>query len=131
MPKKVIHAKGLPTTMGPYSHCVVGVGEKLVFIAGQVPQNSKGKLVGRGDIETQTRQVLENIKTAIEAAGGTVSDICKITILVVGLDDAAYQAVARVRKEFFGGDYPASTLMEVKRLASVDWLIEIEAYAMI
>jgi len=129
--KKAIHPKGLPRTMGPYSQCVVSEGSKLVFIAGQVPQDEKGNLVGHRNIELQTRQVLANIKKAAEAAGATVADICKITIFVIGLDEASYGVIAKVRREFFGGEFPASTMVEVKRLASPDWLIEIEAYAVL
>jgi len=131
MPKRIVPVKGLPQTMGLYSQCVAGEGRKMIFISGQVPENSQGKLVGPGDIVAQTRQVLANIRLAVEAAGGTIGDICKITILVVGLDAKAYEAIASGRRAFFGGDYPASTLMEVPRLASPEWLIEIEAYAVI
>jgi len=131
MARKIIVTGQLPQTMGPYSHCVVGEGSKLVFISGQVPQDADGQLVGRGDIAAQTRQVLANIRSAIEAAGGTIGDINKITIFMVELDAAAYGAVAQARREFFRGEYPASTLVQVKSLASPDWLIEIEAYAVI
>ena len=117
--------------MGPYSQCVIGEGDRMVFISGQVPEDSQGNIVGAGDIGAQTRQVLANIKLAVEAAGGQISDICKLTILVAGLDAPAYATVARAREKFFGGNYPSSTLMEVSRLASPDWLIEIEAYAVI
>jgi len=131
MAKHIISVDGLPKTMGPYSQCVAGEGRRMVFISGQVPEDSQGNLVGAGDIGAQTRQVLANIKLAVEAAGGNISDICKITILIVVLDDTAYEAVAREREKFFGGNYPSSTLMEVSRLASPGWLIEIEAYAVI
>ena len=117
--------------MGPYSQVAVGRGRMMVFISGQVPQKADGSLAGAGDIQAQTRQVLANLKTAVEAAGGTVSDICKITIFMVALDEPAYQAVAEARREFFGTECPASTMVEVKRLASADWLLEIEAYAVI
>lgn len=131
MARKVIIPEHLPQTMGPYSHCVVGEGSKLVFISGQVPQDANGRLVGRGDIAAQARQVLANIRIAVEAAGGTVQDINKITIFLVELDPAAYAAVAQARRDFFQGEYPASTLVQVQALASPDWLIEIEAYAVI
>jgi reactive intermediate/imine deaminase len=131
MARKVIHPKGLPQSMGPYSQCVAGVGKQLVFIAGQVSQDAEGNLVGKGDIAAQTRQVLANLKTAVEEAGGTVADICKITLFVVGLDDAAYRVIGQARREFFGKEFPAATMVEVKRLVSPDWLIEIEAYAVI
>jgi reactive intermediate/imine deaminase len=131
MTRKIIQPEGLPKTMGPYSQCVIGEGSKFVFIAGQVPEDISGNLVGKDDMAAQTRQVLSNLATAVASAGGTVEDICKITIFVVALDEAAYEVVARVRQEFFKRDYPASTLVEVNRLAKADWLIEIEAYALI
>ncbi|MEW6263219.1 MAG: RidA family protein [Thermodesulfobacteriota bacterium] len=131
MAKWIIEPKGLPRTMGPYSQIVEGQGSRLVFISGQVPVDASGNLVGPGDLESQTRQVLKNLKTAVEAAGGRVGDICKITIFLVKYDEAAYRTVAQARKEFFEGEYPASTLVQVVRLASPDWLIEIEAYAVI
>ena len=131
MSRKVFPVEGLAAPMGPYSHCVAGVGKKFVFISGQVSQDAKGNLVGRDDIQKQTRQVLANIKKAVEAVGGTVVDICKITIFVVGLDEAAYRMIGQARREFFGKVFPASTMVEIKRLASPDWLIEIEAYAVI
>jgi enamine deaminase RidA (YjgF/YER057c/UK114 family) len=131
MPRKVVAVKGLETPMGPYSQCIVGLGKQFLFISGQVSQDAKGNLVGKGDIEKQTRQVLANQKIAVEAAGGTVADICKITIFVAGLDEAAYRVIGQCRREFFGKEFPASTMVEVKRLASPDWLIEIEAYALI
>ena len=131
MAKHIISVAGLPKTMGPYSQCVVGEGNRMVFISGQVPEDGQGNLVGEGDIGAQTRQVLANIKLAVEAAGGKISDICKLTVLVTVLDDVAYEAVAREREKFFGSDYPSSTLMAVSRLASPDWLIEIEATAVI
>lgn len=131
MARKIITSAHLPQAMGPYSHCVVGEGSKLVFISGQVPQDANGQLVGRGDIAAQARQVLANIRAAVEVAGGTVGDINKITVFMVELDQAAYAAVAEARRTFFQGEYPASTLVQVKALASPDWLIEIEAYAVI
>lgn len=131
MSKKIVPTKNLPPAKGPYSQCVIGRGSRMVFISGQVPQDERGVLAGKGNITEQTAQVLLNLKRAVEAAGGTVEDICKITIFVVRLDDDGYHAVAEARRTFFGGDYPASTMMEVNKLASPDWLIEIEGYAVI
>lgn len=131
MPKQIITPEGLPKTMGPYSQVVVGLGAKVIFIAGQVPQDASGKTVGPGDIGVQTRQVLANLKTAVEAAGGAIHDICKITIFLTVLNETIFKEVAQARREFFGNEFPASTLLQVQRLASPDWLIEIEAYASI
>ena len=75
MPKRIVSVDGLPKTMGPYSQCVAGEGSQLIFISGQVPEDSRGNIVGAGDIAAQTRQVLANIKLAVEAAGGKVDAI--------------------------------------------------------
>ena len=131
MSKEIIRCPGIPEPMGPYSQAVVATGNKFIFIAGQVPEDARGKLIGKGDIEKQTRQVLKNIKTLVEHSGGTLADIVKITIFMVDTNPASYEVVGRLRREFFNGDYPASTLVEVKRLASPDWLIEIEAWAVV
>lgn len=131
MVKEIIKSNRVPKPMGPYSQGVLTTGRKLIFISGQVPQDANGNLVGKGDIEAQTRQVFSNIKAMVEGAGGSVADIVKITIFMVGITPSAYEAVGRVRREFFGGDYPASTMVEVKRLVSTDWLIEIEAWAVL
>ena len=131
MPKKIINTPGLPATMGPYSQVVEGIGQRLVFISGQVPQDQEGNLVGPGDFEAQVRQVFANLRVAVGSAGGELGDIAKLTILVTRLDAEVYGALGRVRKELFGDQYPGSTLMQVAGLASPDWLVEIEAYAML
>lgn len=117
--------------MGPYSQGVVTTGGKLVFISGQVPQDAFGHLVGKGDLEAQTRQVFANLKTMVEAMGGTVANIVKITIFVVKVTPHAYEILGHVRREFWSTDFPASTLVEIKALASPDFLIEVEAFAVI
>ena len=131
MAKKIIPAPELPATMGPYSQVVEGVGKRLVFIAGQVPEDKAGNLVGPGDFEAQVRQVFANLDIAVQSAGGKLSDLSKLTILVTRLDAGVYEALGRVRRELFAEAYPASTLMRVAELASPDWLVEIEAYAVI
>jgi len=129
--KEIIEPRGIPKPMGPYSQAVVTTGGKLVFISGQVPEDALGNLVGKGDIEAQTRQVLKNLKIMVEESGGMVADIVKITIFMVEITASSYEVVGRLRKELFGGGYPASTMVEVNRLASPDWLIEIEAWAVV
>lgn len=131
MARDTFNPQGLPRPVGPYAHCAIGTGQKMIFVSGQVPQDAEGRLVGRNDILAQVRQVLANIRMAVEAAGGGVADICKITIFLVELDEKVYAAVAQARREFFGGDFPASTLVQVKGLASPDWKVEIEAYAVV
>lgn len=132
MVKRIVVSNDAPQPMGPYSQAVAAEGGKLIFISGQVPEDAKGNLIGKGDIEKQTKQVLKNIKSMIEQSGGSVADIVKITIYMVDINPSSYEVVARLRREYFHkGDYPASTMVEVRRLVSPDWLIEIEAWAVI
>ncbi len=132
MARKIIPCPGLPATMGPYSQVVEGMGERLIFISGQVPEDRNGNLVGAGDIEAQVRQVFSNLEVALKNAGGGLQDIAKLGILVRDLNPGVYAALAKVRKELFKeGEYPASTLMQVSSLASPDWLVEIEAFAVL
>lgn len=111
-----------PTT---YSH-VVRVDDAL-FIAGQVAVDADGNLVGRGDMTSQVRQVLTNLRTVLASQGADFSHIVKINIFTVDID--AFRATADVRREFFEGFPPASTLVQIERLARPEFLVEIEAIA--
>ena len=104
-------------------------GATLLFISGVVAFDSQGRVVGKGDIKAQTRQVLENLKDILEAEGATFRDIVKITNFYMDFED--YPKIAEVRSEYFGDWPPASTGIEVKRLIDKDLLIEIEAVAVI
>ena len=131
MMKSVFNPEIVPKPMGPYSQGVVTTGGKLVFISGQVSQDASGNLVGKDDLEAQTKQVFTNLKNMVETAGGTVANIAKITIFMVKVTPQAYEILGRVRRELWSGDFPASTLVEINRLASPDFLIEVEAFAVI
>ena len=116
-----------PTTGYFYSHAV-RMGD-LIFVAGQVARNPKGELVGKDDIRAQTRQVFENLKAVLEAAGSGLHRIGKLTVFTTSLD---YRPVIHeIRSQVFGavGHYPASTFAVVTSLADPDWLVEIEAVA--
>lgn len=107
--------------------------KRILFISGQVGRDANGNIVE--GIEAQTRQVLENLKAVCENAGGKFSDIVKRTIYLTNWDN--YQKTRQVREEFFKKegvreqDFPASTLCVVKSLAKKEYLIEIEAIAII
>jgi len=111
-------------TGGLYSQAVKSNG--LLFISGQVALDKNGNLVGR-DIATQTDQVMRNIKATLEAASCTFDDVIKIAIFLVNLDDRP--KFHEVRKRYFTGEQPASTLLVVKSLANKDYLVEVEAVA--
>jgi 2-iminobutanoate/2-iminopropanoate deaminase len=124
---KLIRAKGLAEPISHYTDAVVA--GKTVYVSGQGAQDGQGKLVGRGDVVAQTRQVLDNMKTALAAAGGTLDDVTKVTVYLKNVDDRP--KVNEVRKEYFKDNKPASTLIEISRFAIDGMLVEIEAVAVL
>ena len=116
---------------GPYCHGTqVSLSEAdLIFASGQVAQDAKGNTVGKGDIVLQTEQVLKNLQNVLEASGASLADVVKVTVFLRNMEHR--NAVAEVRKRFFKDNLPASTLVEVSKLAHQDWLIEIEAVAVV
>ena len=91
--------------------------------------DAEGNVVGEGDIRLQTETVLENIKAALEGAGGSMSDIVKVTVFI--LDMGMYDEIHEVRRRYFEEPYPASSMVEVSQLIDPRLLIEIEAVAVI
>ncbi len=114
-----------------YTHVVRALSGTTVYISGQVPLDASGALVGAGDLGAQARQVFANLGTALAAAGGNYADIVKITTYVVGYRPEAREVVNAARREAFGDVFPASTLLGVQALAVPEFLIEIEAVAVI
>ncbi|AIF69036.1 endoribonuclease [Palaeococcus pacificus DY20341] len=122
--KEIIFTEKAPKPIGPYSQAVK-VGNFL-FISGQIPINPEtGELI-QGDIKAQTRQVLENIKAIVEAAGGSLNNIVKVNVYLKDMND--FQAMNEVYAEYFGESKPARAAVEVARLPK-DVKIEIEAIA--
>jgi reactive intermediate/imine deaminase len=119
-----IQPEGL-TKPATYSH-VVKVG-KLLFIAGQVAFDTNGKLVGENDMKAQVKQVLENLKTALASQKADFSHVVKINTYTTDVE--AFLAAAEVRAEYFKGNLPASTLVQISKLARPGLLVEIEAIA--
>lgn len=118
------------TFSGPlaFANGVQVEGGKLLFISGQLAFDERMQIIGKGDMGAQTRQVLENIKKALTAAGATFKDIIRVHVFVTDLSD--FRAVHDVRLEYFDPDHlPASTLVQVAGLAHADALIEIDAVA--
>ena len=111
-----------------YSHVVAVEGRRLVFVAGQLARDRAGNVVGKGDMRAQIRQVGENIKAALEAAGATLADIVKTNTYVTDLEE--FFKHVDVRMEYFGA-LPTSTTVEVRRLAHPDLVVEVEAIAVV
>ena len=110
-----------------YSHVVVADGKRMIFIAGQLARDREGNVVGKGDMRLQIRQVGENIKAALAAAGASLSDLVKTTTYVTDIEE--FFKHVDVRMEYFGAALPTSTTVEVRRLAHPDLLVEVEALA--
>ena len=100
-----------------------------VYVSGQVALDGDGRLVGPGDVVAQTRQVLENIRRVLAAGGATLDDVVKVTVYLANVDDRP--RVNEVRQAYFGANRPASTLVEISRLALPGLLVEIEAVAVV
>jgi len=125
--KRFLSPDTLPAPFG-YSHVVDSPVERIVYISGQVPLDTDGRLVGEGDFEAQTRQVFENLTHALEAADASWRDVVKLTYFV--RDVGEITSVRAIRDEYVDTEQPpASTLVEVSGLFRDDVLIEIEAVA--
>jgi enamine deaminase RidA (YjgF/YER057c/UK114 family) len=114
-----------------YSHVVEVSRGKIVFISGQVAQDAAGDVVGAGDMAAQTRQVFENLKTALAASGATFQDVVKLTSFLV--DMSQLEKYRDVRSEYLKGNRqpPTSTTVAVPRLVREDYLLEVEAIAVL
>lgn len=119
-----LNPPGLSTPTG-YTHVVAPQRGRLVFIAGQVAADAKGAVVGNGDFKAQTKQVYENLRTAVTAAGATMADVVKINVYVTDLTQIS--AMREIRQQYFSSNPPASTLVQVVALARPEYMIEIEA----
>ncbi len=129
MAKERLYPKGMWRPSGSYSQIVITEPGRMVFVAGQVAMDEEGKTIGIGDVRAQAKQALKNIITGVEAAGGTKSDIVSMSVFTT---DARYHPdVNAVRREVFGSDFPASTMVQVVALARPELLIEINATAVI
>ena len=128
MPRKVIQPKGLWDPRPRFAQ-VVKIGNQI-YIAGQTAVDENGNPVGKGDIETQTRQIFKNLQKCLEAAGASFDQVVKLNIYSTDLD-AHLATIAKLRKEYFPKEPVASTTVQIPRLVHPDWLLEIEAIAVL
>jgi 2-iminobutanoate/2-iminopropanoate deaminase len=127
MMKKVITPKNLHRPFG-YAHAIQI--DNTIYISGQIPLDQEMNVVGKNDIAQQTELVYENLKKVIEDAGGTMSNIVMMNIYCTDIE-AFDKGTRHLRKKYFGNYYPAVTAVEVKRLYRPDFMIEIEAVAVL
>jgi len=110
-----------------YSHIVEVTGGRTLYVSGQVALDQSGTLVGANDLRAQTRQVFENLRAALVASGAGLEHVVKITVFMI--DASQIQVFREVRETVFKGPLPASTLVQVVRLARPEFMIEVEAIA--
>lgn len=132
MEKTIINPPELAQPRG-FSHGIIATGGRLLFLAGQTASDAEGRIVAPGDLVAQYEQVLRNLKTVVEAAGGRMQDIAKITIFVRDRNDylAHLKQLGQVHRAFFGSYYPATALFEISRFYQDEALIEIEGIAVL
>ena len=128
--KKQLTSAKIRQPSGHFSQAVeIEARGKLVFISGMTARRADGTIAGIGDIEAQTRQVCENLKSAVEEAGGTLDDICRVDVYVRNIEH--FEQIHKVRRDYFKPPAPASTMVEVCKMVSPEYLIEISAIAVI
>ena len=115
---------------GIYSQVVTSTGTTTVHIAGTVPFDEDASVVGVGDMKAQTCQILDNLRISLEAAGALPADVVRINVYTLNTDDYVANGAPEVIA-FFGDTKPSSTTVQVSRLVHPDWLVEIEATAVI
>jgi|SRR5579862_5047914 enamine deaminase RidA (YjgF/YER057c/UK114 family) len=130
MTLECINPTDLPTP-ATYTQVVVATGTKLIFVSGQEPEDLEGKLVGRGDFAVQADRVFTNLGRALAAAGALPRHVAKITVYVVNYQrDIHLPIVEAARKKLFGDHKAADVVLGVAAL-SPDYLIEVDAVAVV
>jgi enamine deaminase RidA (YjgF/YER057c/UK114 family) len=132
MPKEFVNPDSLfPSVPHGFSQVVIATGRKMVFISGQTAWDAQKKIVGADNLLEQAKQALRNLGAAMEAVGGSLKDIAALRIYIVNYQPENAKAVGTALREFFPQNPPASTWIGVSSLAVPEFLIEIEATAVL
>jgi 2-iminobutanoate/2-iminopropanoate deaminase len=123
--RTVVATEQAPAAIGPYSQAIAAAG--LVFCSGQIPLDPVTGQIAEGDIETQTRRVLDNLTAVLQAAGSSPEQVVKTTIFLADMNDFA--TVNTIYAEYFGTEPPARSTVQVARLPR-DVRVEVEAIAL-
>ena len=129
MKKTLLQSDKVARPAAKYSHGWKVEGGHLVVISGQVPEDVEGRVVSPGDFEKQVRQVFENLRSMLETGGATFKDIVRLGVLLT--DQTQWKPFDTIRSDYLEEPYPATTLFVVKSLAKPEWMVEIEAMAMV
>ena len=129
--REIVNPPGLPRPSG-FCHGIAARG-RLLFLAGQTAQDATGRIVAPDDLVGQFRRALTNVAAVVQAGGGTLRDLVKLTFYVVDKRDYRTKAkpIGEVYRELLGGHYPATTLVEVRALWDDDALVEIDGIAVL
>lgn len=127
--RKLLQPDELPVPTACYSQGIEISGKRLVFVAGQLPVDKTGVVVGEGDFKVQITQVFENIKAVLGDANASFDDVAKLNIYVTDVKNLPI--VQEVRSKYLTHPYPATTLVEITALANPKAIVEIEAIAVI
>ncbi|QDU31955.1 Enamine/imine deaminase [Anatilimnocola aggregata] len=131
MTTNYLNPKELCPTFG-WTHVAVTSGQRTIYISGQVAVDAQGQVVGKGDMRAQAEQAFRNVQIALTAAGATFADVVKTSLFVVGLKPEHVPAIREVRARYVSATTPpTSTLVGVSALVGTEWLIEIEAVAVL
>jgi reactive intermediate/imine deaminase len=125
--KKFINPKSLGKEPVTYSHGILVSFPQYLFTAGEVAMDDQGKIIGKGDIETQTEHIMENIKKILAETEMNFDNVIKVNMYLVNMNDLP--KVIAVRNRYFQPNRPAVTAVEVAKLVKTDLLLEIEVIA--
>lgn len=127
--KRFINPETVAQPVG-YTHVVEAIGNRIIHISGQVPLDRSGSTVGINDMHAQAEQVFQNLDAALKAVNASFEDVVKLTYFVV--DISQIQTVRDVRNRYINtAQPPASTAVEVRQLVRREWLLEVEAVAVL
>ena len=130
MTKRQIVSAGLAQPSGVFSHATtIAAKGTMGFVSGMVAKRPDGTIAGIGDITEQTRQVCENLRAVMAEAGGTLDDICRVDVYVRNMEH--FPLIHEVRRQYFTEPLPASTMVEISKMTSPEYLIEISAIAVL
>lgn len=130
MKKTQLTSPELPKPGGEFSQATaIQASGTLVFVSGMTPRATDGSVIAAGDIEAQTHQVCRNIQAAMKSAGGSLDDVCRLDVYVRNMEH--FQAIHKIRGQYFKPPLPSSTMVEVAKFVHPDILIEITAIGVI
>jgi reactive intermediate/imine deaminase len=126
--RKAVYPEGSETSTVSYSPAILAQG-KFLFVSGQVAFDERGQVIGTGDIALQATRIFESLGVILRAAGTDFGSVVKTNYYIT--DVSLFPEVAALRAHYFKAPYPASTIIEVKKLLHPDLLLEVEAVAMV